>query len=551
MFWRLGFAQTSPLEQLLESEDFTLQQVLEENEVIQECKQLNKKLIDFLAAPEQVKALIDYVVDEPPEDGGDKEKFIYPYKASEVLSSDLNAVYDTLFANEEVVNKFFTFLSSAESPLNPIRAGYFTKVVSTLLSRRPDKGLVPQLLLHISTYSALELLLKVVSEVEEAASLQEADFGWLYDIDLVSVLLGKLDKSLDSEVQANASVALVGFVSQSPMQWEGSAIASMPSRFVNDLMKAESVSVLLQHTLSGTDSSLEHGLTVLSALVKHCTGEARTAAEVAPVMGEVRGRMGDLVNVLRNPPKLDSVVNQAGPLDPPLGSSRIKVLEVFEGLLKMKNRECEDKMREMGAMPVVMDLFFKYEWHTFLHNLVQRLIEDMLQGGNEDLKRSLFTDGELLDRIISAHARNDEWVKEPKRSRLGYMGQLRNIANTIMAHSKQDGNEWMSEYISQPAWGHFLESELDPTNERYEKLQLGSVHNRPNTHQQEEDDDFTSPPATINPYDHFNFRAPDDDQEDLFDGDEGPDEYGDEKDYDDDEGEGGLLGTLMGGLKVD
>jgi len=138
MFWRLGFAQTSPLEQLLESEDFTLQQVLEENEVIQECKQLNKKLIDFLAAPEQVKALIDYVVDEPPEDGGDKEKFIYPYKASEVLSSDLNAVYDTLFANEEVVNKFFTFLSSAESPLNPIRAGYFTKVVSTLLSRRPD-----------------------------------------------------------------------------------------------------------------------------------------------------------------------------------------------------------------------------------------------------------------------------------------------------------------------------------------------------------------------------------------------------------------------------
>ena len=46
MFWRLGFAHTSPVDQLLESDDFTLQQLLEENDIIQECKQLNKKLID-------------------------------------------------------------------------------------------------------------------------------------------------------------------------------------------------------------------------------------------------------------------------------------------------------------------------------------------------------------------------------------------------------------------------------------------------------------------------------------------------------------------------
>lgn len=37
-----------------------------------------------LACPAQVKALIDYVVVEPPADSEDNEKFIYPYKASEV-----------------------------------------------------------------------------------------------------------------------------------------------------------------------------------------------------------------------------------------------------------------------------------------------------------------------------------------------------------------------------------------------------------------------------------------------------------------------------------
>jgi hypothetical protein len=46
MFWRMGFAHTSPIETLLDTEDFTLQQLLEEDDIIQECKQLNKKLID-------------------------------------------------------------------------------------------------------------------------------------------------------------------------------------------------------------------------------------------------------------------------------------------------------------------------------------------------------------------------------------------------------------------------------------------------------------------------------------------------------------------------
>lgn len=47
MFWRLGFGHASPIETILDSEDFTLQQLLDEDDLIQECKQLNKKLIDL------------------------------------------------------------------------------------------------------------------------------------------------------------------------------------------------------------------------------------------------------------------------------------------------------------------------------------------------------------------------------------------------------------------------------------------------------------------------------------------------------------------------
>jgi hypothetical protein len=37
-----------------------------------------------LACPQQVEALIDFVVKEPPVDNEGKVKFIYPYKSSEV-----------------------------------------------------------------------------------------------------------------------------------------------------------------------------------------------------------------------------------------------------------------------------------------------------------------------------------------------------------------------------------------------------------------------------------------------------------------------------------
>ena len=35
-----------------------------------------------LSLPEQVEAMVNYLVDEPPEDASDKLKLVYPYKVS-------------------------------------------------------------------------------------------------------------------------------------------------------------------------------------------------------------------------------------------------------------------------------------------------------------------------------------------------------------------------------------------------------------------------------------------------------------------------------------
>ena len=46
MFWRLGFQQISPIDSILDKEHFELEDLLDEDDLLQECKSFNRKLIN-------------------------------------------------------------------------------------------------------------------------------------------------------------------------------------------------------------------------------------------------------------------------------------------------------------------------------------------------------------------------------------------------------------------------------------------------------------------------------------------------------------------------
>lgn len=62
MFWRFGIASTSTIDSLLEKEDVTLEDVLNDADVLQESKANNEKLVEFFHRPGIVSRLLDYVV---------------------------------------------------------------------------------------------------------------------------------------------------------------------------------------------------------------------------------------------------------------------------------------------------------------------------------------------------------------------------------------------------------------------------------------------------------------------------------------------------------
>ena len=52
MFWSMRYAQTSSIDGILERESgFTLEELLEEDELLQECKSQNTKLLELCAPP--------------------------------------------------------------------------------------------------------------------------------------------------------------------------------------------------------------------------------------------------------------------------------------------------------------------------------------------------------------------------------------------------------------------------------------------------------------------------------------------------------------------
>jgi SIT4-associating protein SAP185/190 len=62
MFWRFGgYANISTLDAILDKPDVTLEELLNESDLIQELKQSNSKLVDFLRDEAVLKKLLYYV----------------------------------------------------------------------------------------------------------------------------------------------------------------------------------------------------------------------------------------------------------------------------------------------------------------------------------------------------------------------------------------------------------------------------------------------------------------------------------------------------------
>ena len=256
--------------------------------------------------------------------------------------------------------------------------------------------MIKRIIDHIDQPAISDLLMKMVGDEE---SLNVATQQWLCKDHLIPMLVDRLSAQQDEEVHRNASQALVEIImvsGQSP---------SVP--LMNELQVESNVTLLLNHVLSGVRgdvlntlgqlmvlqsfSSLEHGILVVIELLKRNMdiGEQRSNASPPVLVTSIINRLQDFAALLDRAPKTSAIMTSVGPVNPPVGSFRLRVIEFFVALVRTNYGAVDDKIIELNIVSKCLKMFFNYPWNNFLHQAVLDLIKTILQGPSDNLMVSV------------------------------------------------------------------------------------------------------------------------------------------------------------------
>ncbi|KAI9205622.1 SIT4 phosphatase-associated protein-domain-containing protein [Polychytrium aggregatum] len=294
MFWRFGFHNAaSAIDTLLEKEGVTLDELMEEEELLQECKAHNTKLIDFLCKPESLTKLLGYIVDNNLDE---TKAFKYPYLASEIVSCEIFSICEGIMSNISLLNHFWSILEGPVG-INPLQASYFCKVNGVLLQKKTAEfiqfvrsvpNFVTNILRHIGSSAIADLLLKLIS----AAELPEGNgiVEWLNAQGLIAHLVSRLDPNLDPEMHNTAAQTLLDIIAvsyQSNIADPTGGGDAMPqsdflgNSLVNELKSKEIVLVLVTYMLDtaapNTSSSLTNGINIFIELIRRYCSDIEQA----------------------------------------------------------------------------------------------------------------------------------------------------------------------------------------------------------------------------------------------------------------------------------
>ncbi|KAH6695732.1 SIT4 phosphatase-associated protein-domain-containing protein [Plectosphaerella plurivora] len=396
MFWRFGgYANISTIDTILEKPDFTVEDLLDESDLIQEIKQQNSKLIEYLRQDSVLEKLLDYVVapklepvasdgnneeqdeskgkgllrpfsrprasssqsETDPDEELEKKRNRYAFVAAEVLSSDTWSIYEALMENRPLIRHFWTFLKRP-TPLDPLQASYFTKVneslfdkkteeMTTLLRELPEA--VSDLLRHVECPMVMDLLLKIIAldRTEGGQGIVE----WLYSQDVIPTLLSCLSPENNWVVQTAAGDFIKAIITISANASQNDQQCIGPNELTRQLVSKPCVEQLIKYMLGG-GNALTVGVGIVIEVIRKNNSDydpdVGSEAISAPssrdpiYLGTLLRLFGqnvpDFVHLIMNAPaqkrRIDSTFG--GKIEP-LGFDRFKTCELMAELLHCSN----------------------------------------------------------------------------------------------------------------------------------------------------------------------------------------------------------------------
>ncbi|XP_054565941.1 serine/threonine-protein phosphatase 6 regulatory subunit 1 isoform X3 [Eptesicus fuscus] len=535
MFWKFDLHTSSHLDTLLEREDLSLPELLDEEDVLQECKVVNRKLLDFLLRPSHLQAMVAWVTQEPPASGEERLRYKYPSVACEILTSDVPQINDALGADESLLNRLYGFLQSSGC-LNPLLASFFSKVMGILINRKTDQlvsflrkkdDFVDLLLQHIGTSAIMDLLLRLLTCVERPQLRQEV-VNWLNEEKIVQRLIEQIHPSKDDNQHSNASQSLCDIIRLSREQVIQVQDSPEPDQLLATLERQETIEQLLSNMLEGqlNPSVLVNGVQVLLTLLEprrprsesvivnnffssvdgqlELLGQATLDSPVSSMgaLHALRPRLSHFHQLLFEPLELEPLHTTWGILAPPLGNTRLHVVKLLASALSANDTALTQELLALDVPNTMLDLFFHYVFNNFLHTQVEVCVSAMLSAGppaDSSLEtpapnlgvKHLLQQCRLVERILASWEENER-VQSAGGPRKGYMGHLTRMANALVQNTEKGPNaEQLGQLLKemsaeqQEQWEAFVSGPLAETN----KKNMVDLVNTHHLHSSSDDED--------------------------------------------------------------
>ncbi|MED6292658.1 hypothetical protein CHARACLAT_002674 [Characodon lateralis] len=393
MFWKFDLHTSSHLEALLDKEDVTLAELMDEEDVLQECKAQNRRLLQFFCQDQCMQELVHLITTEPPAGTEETKRFKYSNIACELLTCDVGVINDKLGNEEPLLENLYAFLEQP-SPLNPLLASFFSKTIGNLIARKTEQviiflrkkeGFLSLVLKHIDTSAMMDVLLRLISCVEPPP-LRLETLTWLNEQKLAQRLIELIHPERDEERQTNASQTLCDIIRLSRDQASQLQEISQPDPLLTVLESQECVEQLLQNMFSGerTESCIVSGIQVLLTLleirrpvvdgVMDAQGFERSYTVNSSILLAIQPHLIHFHQLLLEPPKRDPMLTTLGVLEEPLGNTRLHVARLVASLLYTSSAShavVAQELCRLNTMDLLLDLFFKYNWNNFLHLQVE------------------------------------------------------------------------------------------------------------------------------------------------------------------------------------
>lgn len=472
-FWQ-SISFPSAIDDILKKSEFTLQDLLDEDEVVVEARNQKQELLNYLTQPHIMTKLIGYIVDDPPPEAEEKVRTRYPVVACEIICSEVPEIDRVLMKSPEHLGKIYSFFDRPN--INFLLANLVVKVLGTLLSSKIKDSLdylkanpkwIDCFLNHLDAAVTIDFfnrLINIDAEPDGEGTLQ-----WLVSIGFVEKVIGKLTKE-NSRIHNDVAQTVIDIMTT----------ANWDSPLTERLTSEASCKQLLQLILDPNNpTAFPNGMRIFNKMLKNLllaaeetfdSDEEDSAEEkqkpkrskpnpsapldeLPPVVQLLVKNISTLCELLKTPTKTTTITTQSLQTVQSFGFHRLTLMDVVDSLLNLNYDTVQAALADSPVFSIAIDLLFQFEHNNFCHRQVARVLTYMLEHLGSEGHQKFLAKTRLPHRLVEAEPKEQAY-EESGNLRRQYRPYLYDLANSL--HQIGEASEPFKQQLEAvPGWAEY------------------------------------------------------------------------------------------------